>query len=157
MPPTNVISHFINLEISSSNPVDAIIRAIRNIVIKFDFTDKYWVQDTYISINTQIFFPLESRLTDKSVNYTMVKTMNDRFKRVKSHGMNCVMRMIIRSHASWTAGPRPAVMIKSPTGSGSGSGRSQSNHRFKKHQGDFDNADTSRNSETVQCTRCGQK
>ena len=35
-----VINHFINLDISSGNPGDAVLTALRNVVIKFDSYDK---------------------------------------------------------------------------------------------------------------------
>ena len=66
------------IEISSGNSDDAVLKALMNVVIKFDSYDQYCVQDTLTSITTDIASPLESRLTDNLVNYAIVKNLNDK-------------------------------------------------------------------------------
>ena len=44
---------------------------------------------------------------------------------------------------------------KGQSGAIGGSGRSQSNRRNNKRQGDFDQVESSKKSETVKCNRCG--
>ena len=93
--PKEVINHFITLEISSGNPGDAVLTVLRNGVVKFDSYDKYCVEDTLTSIKTHIAFPLESRLTDNSVNYAIVKYLNDKLRRVKTtNRKHFVMKMV---------------------------------------------------------------
>ena len=108
IPPIEVINHFINLDISSGNPDDTVLTALRNVVIKFDSNDKYWVQETLMSINTHIVTPLDHRLTDNSVNYTIVKNLNDRIRRLKTHSDHFIMKMVnctpkITNLAVWKA------------------------------------------------------
>ena len=69
IPPIEVINHLINIHISSGYPDDAILTVLRNVTIKFDFYDKYCVQETLTSIYTHIVSPLEHRLSDNSVKY----------------------------------------------------------------------------------------
>ena len=94
IPHIEVIHHFINLDISSGNPDDAVLIALRNVVTKFDSYDKYCVQETLTSINTHIVTPLDHRLIDNSVNYTIVKNLNDRVRRVKTHSDHFIMKMV---------------------------------------------------------------
>ena len=79
IPTIEVINHLINIDISSGNPDDAVLTFLRNVTIKFDSYDKYCVHETLTSINTHIVTPLEHRLSDNSVNYTI-----DKIRRVKS-------------------------------------------------------------------------
>ena len=46
------IKHLINLDISSGNPDENVLTALRNVTIKFDSYDKYCVQETLTIINT---------------------------------------------------------------------------------------------------------
>ena len=57
--PIEVIQHLINIDVSSGNPDDAVLTALRNVVIKFDSYDRYCVQETLLSINTHVVSPLE--------------------------------------------------------------------------------------------------
>ena len=171
IPPIEVTNHFINLDISLGNPDDAALTALRNVVIKFDSYDKYCVQDTLTSINTHIVSPLESSLTDNSVNKAIVKILNDKLRRVKTHSEHFVMKMVnvnpkiatlalwknkfsevgndlLRGHASYIAGflanrreNEKDPNPKSQPGAGGGSGRSQFNYCSNKRQGDFDCAE----------------
>ena len=60
----------------------------------FDFYDKYSVLETPTSINTHIVSPLEHRLMDNSMNYTIVKHLNDKVRRVKTHSDHFVMKLV---------------------------------------------------------------
>ena len=183
--PIEVIQHFINIDVSSGNPDDAVLTVLRNVVIKFDSYDKYCVQETLTSINTHIVCPLEPRLTDNSVNYVIVRNLNDKLKRVKTYSEHFLMKMVnvtpkiatlelskakfsevgnelLRGHASFVSGLPPNRREtendshpKGQSGAGGGSGQSNSNRNSNKRQGDFAQAETSKKSETVKCNRCG--
>ena len=75
-----VIKYLINLNISSGNLDDDVLTALRNVTIKFDSYDAYCVQETLTSINTHIVSPLEHRLTNNSVNCTIVKKSEQQSK-----------------------------------------------------------------------------
>ena len=174
--PIEVINHFINLEIRSGNPDDGVSTALKNIVINFDSYDKYSVQDTLTSINTHIASPLESGLTDNSVNYAIVRNLNDKLRRVKTHSDHFIFEMVnviprivtlalwksklsevgnelLRDHASYIAGlpPNRHENEKDPNPKD----QSGAGDRSINRQGDFDNAEPNcKKSETVKGNRC---
>ena len=61
-----------------------------------------------MSINTHIVTPLEHRLSDNSVNYTIVKHLNDKMRRVKTQNDHFSLRLVnvtpkITNLAQWKA------------------------------------------------------